>query len=63
MVSFKYITKALNWSLVLLILLVVLLVWNILRRNRRLEKLEYETHHLEDEIHALENAQSLLKQK
>lgn len=62
-VAFKYIAKTLNWSLLILILLVALLVWNIMKRNRRLDQLEYETHHLEDEIHALEHARSLLKNK
>lgn len=52
-----------NWSLLILILLVALLTWKILRRDRRIDRLEYETHHLEDEIHALENARSLMKQK
>ncbi len=61
-IHYTYIAKTLNWSAIILILLVVFLIWMVKRRNNKIHDLEDETELLEDEISVLERAYSWMKQ-
>lgn len=57
-IHYTYIAKTLNWSAIILILLVIFLIWMVKRRNNKIHDLEDETELLEDEISVLERAYS-----
>lgn len=60
-ISYNYITKTLNWGVIIIVILLILLAWMIIRRrNSDIEELEDEVDDLDDEIAVLEKAQKAL---